>query len=129
VKALMFACVECGFVVVVVRASSLDPLWASVFNAVGGRYVLSHQDALTVWYTTTETGCVSVLRNGTRDPGGAEWSCRRCTGSAFGRISISPTSSGHLTLAMTSRGSPCSGGGFQAAQSTLRPINRGLPIV
>jgi hypothetical protein len=36
VKALKCVYVKCGFIVVACRASLLDPLWASAFNAVGG---------------------------------------------------------------------------------------------
>ena len=37
-----------------IQASSLDPLWASTFNVVGGHCVLPYQDALTLWYVTAE---------------------------------------------------------------------------
>jgi hypothetical protein len=42
-------------------------------------------------YVTTEASCVSVLHIKAHDPGRAEWSHRRCTGSAFRKISISST--------------------------------------
>jgi hypothetical protein len=57
-----------------VRASSLDPLWAGAFNAVGDRFVPPRQATLTMWYVTAEPYLVSVLRIGVRDPAGAEWS-------------------------------------------------------
>ena len=76
------------------------------FNVVGGHCVLPCQDALMMWYVTIEPCYVSVLRIGACDPGGAEWSRRCCTGPAFGRVSISPSTYGHLTLAITSRSSP-----------------------
>jgi hypothetical protein len=47
-----------------VRASVLDPLRASAFNAVGGCYVSSRQAVLTVRYATAEHVHVSVLRIG-----------------------------------------------------------------
>ena len=59
-----------------------------------------------VWYEIAKPSHVSVLRIGARDPGGAEWSHRRCNGSVIGRISISLTSREHLTLAVTSHGLP-----------------------
>jgi hypothetical protein len=105
-----------------VRASSLDPLRAGVFNAVGGRCVPPHQDALT-WYVTTESCCVSVSCFGARDPGGAEWSCRPCFGPVFGRVSVSPSSRGHLTLAVASHGAP------RGAGAAFGSINRHLLVV
>jgi hypothetical protein len=83
-----------------VRASSLDPLWASAFNAVGGRCAPPYQD-------TTEPCRVNVLYVGVRDLGEIEWSCRCCIGLAFGKVLISPTSCGHLTLVVASHSSPC----------------------
>jgi hypothetical protein len=59
-----------------------------------------------MWYITVELCYVSVLRIGVHEPSGAEWSHQRATGPAFGKILISPTSRGHLTLVMTSCGSP-----------------------
>ena len=58
------------------------------------------------WYVTTEPCRVSVPCFEVCDPGGTERSCRCCTGPVFEGVSISPTSRGHLTMAMTSRGSP-----------------------
>jgi hypothetical protein len=60
-----------------------------------------------MWYATAELYYVSVLRFGIRDPGGAKWSHRHCTGPTFGRVSISLISCGHLTLAATFYSSPC----------------------
>jgi hypothetical protein len=57
-------------------------------------------------YATIEPYHVSVLRIGVRDLGGAEQSRRRCTGSTFRRILISPTSCRHLTLAVAFHGAP-----------------------
>ena len=82
------------------------PLLASVFNVVGGLYVPPHQDTLMAWYVIAEPCHVSVLRIGVREPGGAKWSCRCCTSLAFGKVSICPTSCGHLALALTSHGLP-----------------------
>ena len=65
-----------------------------------------------MWYMTAEPYRVSVLRIEVCDPGRTEWSRRRCTGPAFGKVLISPTSHGHLTLAVASRGSPCGAGGL-----------------
>ena len=105
-KALRCVYVECRFVVMACRASLLDPLWVSAFNAVGGFLIPPHQDALTMWYATTKPCRVSVLYIRVCDPGEVELSRRCCTGSTFGRVLISLTSRGHLTLAMTSHGSP-----------------------
>ena len=77
---------------------------------------------------TAEPYRVSVLRIGVRDPGVAEWSRRHYTGSVFGRISISLTSRGHLTLAVASHGA-LRGAGPQATQSALGPLSRGLPSI
>ena len=55
-------------------------------------------------YATVVRCRVSVFRIGVHDPGRAKRSRRCCTISAFRRILISPTSRGHLTLAMASRG-------------------------
>jgi len=55
---------------------------------------------------TAEIYHVSVLRIKVRDPGGAEWSCRCCTGPAFQRVSISLASHRHLALVVTSHSSP-----------------------
>jgi hypothetical protein len=63
-----------------------------------------------MWYVTAEPCRVCVPCFRVRDPGGAEWSRRCCTGPAFGRVSISLTSHGHLNLVVTSRGSPHGGG-------------------
>jgi hypothetical protein len=49
-------------------------------------------------YVTAEPCRVSVLRMGVCDPGGTEWSRRRCTGPAFMRVAIFLTSRGHLTF-------------------------------
>jgi hypothetical protein len=51
------------------------PCELGAFNVLGGCGVLPHQDALTMWYVTTELCRVSVLRIGVRDLGRAEWSC------------------------------------------------------
>jgi hypothetical protein len=59
-----------------------------------------------VWYATAEPYHASVLHIGVHDLGEVELSHRRYTSSAFRRISISPTSCGHLTLVVASRGSP-----------------------
>jgi hypothetical protein len=59
-----------------------------------------------MWYMTTEPCCVSMLCIRVRDPGGTEWSRQRCTGPAFVRVVILLTSRRHLTLAVTSLGSP-----------------------
>jgi hypothetical protein len=96
-----------------VLASSLDPLWADAFNAVGSHYVLPRQAALTMWYMTAEPYRVNVLHIGVRDLGEGEWSCQCCTGPAFVRVSIFLTSCGHLIFAMTYHGSP-RGAGSQA---------------
>jgi hypothetical protein len=112
-------------------SSELDPSWARAFNAVGGYYVLSCQAALKVRYATALTCLamhVKVLCARVHDLDRAEWSCRRCTGSVFWRISISSTSRGLLTPVVPSRCSPASWGS-PAAQSTLGPINKGLPTV
>jgi hypothetical protein len=77
-----------------------------VFNVVGGYYVPPRLDALTMWYMTAEPYHVSVLHIGVRDLGGAECSRRCCTDPAFGKVSISLTSHGHLTLVVASRGLP-----------------------
>jgi hypothetical protein len=55
-----------------------------------------------MWYAIAEPCCVSVLCVGVCDPGETEWSHRRCTGLAFGKVLISPTLCGHLTLAVAS---------------------------
>jgi hypothetical protein len=68
-----------------VRALSLDPLRPGAFNAVGGHCAPPCQDALTMWYMTTEPCHVSVLCVGVRDLGETEWSRRRCTGLPLGR--------------------------------------------
>ena len=59
-----------------------------------------------MWYMIAKPCRVSVLRIGVCDPGGAEWSCRRCTGPALGSVSISLISHEHLTLAVASHGAP-----------------------
>jgi hypothetical protein len=74
-----------------VHASSLDLLWAGAFNVVGGRYARPCQDA---------------LRTRVHDLGRSEWSHRRCTGPAFEKVLISPTSCRHLTLVVASCGTP-----------------------
>ena len=59
-----------------------------------------------MWYVTVEPYHVSVQRIRVRDQGWTEWSRQCYTGPAFGKVSISPTSRGHLTLAMASHSSP-----------------------
>jgi len=63
-----------------------------------------------MWYVTIELCRVSVLCIRVHDLGGAEWSCRRCTGPTFGRVLISSTSCGHLTLVVTPQDLPPSAG-------------------
>jgi hypothetical protein len=58
------------------------------------------------WYMTVEPCCVSVLCLGVRDPSRVEWSRRRCTSPSLGKVLISLTSRGHLTLVVTSCGLP-----------------------
>jgi hypothetical protein len=59
-----------------------------------------------MWYMTAELCHVSVLHIGVHDLGGVKWSCGHYTGPTFGRLSIFLTLREHLTLAMTSCGSP-----------------------
>jgi hypothetical protein len=61
-KALRCLHVECGSILMACSSSSLDPLWAGAFNAVGGCYIPPHQDALMMGYATAEPRHVSVLR-------------------------------------------------------------------
>jgi len=61
----------------------LNPLRAGMFNAVDGRCALSHQVILTMRYVIAERCHDSVLCIEVHDPGEAERSRRRCTGSAF----------------------------------------------
>ena len=63
-----------------------------------------------MWYVTTKPCRVSVLCVEIHDLGETKWSRRRYTGLAFGKVSISLTSCGHLALVVASRGSPCSMG-------------------
>jgi hypothetical protein len=65
------------------------------------------------WYMTIELCHVSVLHIGVRDLGGVKWSCGHYTGPAFGRVSISLTLRWHLTLVVTSHGSPRVAGGLR----------------
>ena len=67
-------------------------------------------DALMMRYVATKPCHVSALCVGVHDPGETEWSCRRCTSLAFGKVSISLTSCGHLVLVVASHGSPCDTG-------------------
>jgi hypothetical protein len=100
----------------------------SAFNVIDGRCVLPRQDALAVWYMTAEFYHLSVLCIGVHDLGGAEWSCQRCTGPTFGRVSISLTSHGHLTLALT----PVvhhAAWGSQVVWSAFEPTSKGFPTV
>jgi hypothetical protein len=60
-----------------------------------------------MWYMTAEPYHVSVLCVGVRVPSETEWSCRRCTSLAFGKVLISLTSCGNLALDVASRGLPC----------------------
>ena len=62
------------------------------------------------WYAIAEPCCVSVPCFRVHDPGRTERSHQRYTGPAFERVSISSTSRGHLTLVVTSRGSPSGAG-------------------
>ena len=59
-----------------------------------------------MWYVMAKPCHASVLRIRVHDLGRIEGSRRCCTGLAFMRVLIFPTSRGHLTLAVTSRGSP-----------------------
>ena len=59
-----------------------------------------------MWYMTAEPGHVSVLCVKIHDLGETEWSHRRYTGLAFGKVSISLTSCGHLVLVVASHGLP-----------------------
>jgi hypothetical protein len=50
-----------------------------------------------IGYVTAKPCHVSVPCFEIRDLGGAEWSCRCCSGPAFERVTIFLTSLGHLT--------------------------------
>ena len=58
-----------------------------------------------------------------RDPSGTEWSSRPYCGPAFGKVSVSSSPYGHLTLAVASRVASCGAG------TTLGSINRCLLTV
>jgi len=59
-----------------------------------------------MWYVTAEPYHVSVLRIGVCDLGEIEWSRQCCTGPAFGKVLISPTSCGYLILVVAFCDSP-----------------------
>jgi hypothetical protein len=71
-------------------------------------------------YMTAEPCCVCVSCFKVHDLGRAKWSCRPCCVPAFGRVSISLSSCGHLTLVVASRGAP------RGAGTALGLINRRL---
>ena len=80
------------------------------------------------WYMTAKPYHVSALCFEVRDTGGADWSHQHCTSPAFGRVMIFLTSFEHLTLAVTSHGSP-HGMGVLGYLVYPWPINGGLPTV
>jgi hypothetical protein len=81
-----------------------------------------------MWYVAAEPYHVSVLHIGVCDLGKTKWSRRGCIGLAFGKVLISPTSRGHLTLGVASRGLPCD---VKASGCLVRPwpINGDLSTI